>query len=97
MSGLNISCQVLSGGQSAKIVVSGTSAQSAALTSTSYLVSTDTDVFVRTGANPTAVADGTDQVLFAGNQFRVLPILPGNKLAFITSGGVGNVYLTPDA
>jgi len=97
MSGLNISCQVLSGGQSAKISTSTTSAQSAVLTSTSYLVYTDVDVFVRTGADPTAVSDGTDQILPAKTQSRIVPILLGNKLAFITPTGTGNVYLTPDA
>lgn len=97
MSGVSISCQVLSGGQSAKIAISTTSAQSAVLTSTSYLVSPDVDCFARLGSNPTAVADGTDQILLAGNTYRIVPTLVGNKFAFIALTGTGNVYITPDA
>jgi len=97
MSGINISCQVLSGGQSQKIAVSSTSAQSAALTTTSYFLTTDVDVFCRVGTSPTAVADGTDQIFLASNSYRVLPVAVGAKFAFITSGASGNVYLTPEA
>jgi hypothetical protein len=96
MSGINISCQVLSGGQSSKVAVSSTSAQSVALTCANCLVTPDVDVFVRMGTNPTAVADGTDQILLAGNTYRIQPIIPGYKLAFVSTGS-GNVYLTPDA
>ena len=97
MSGVNISCKILSGGQSSKLVLSGANVQSAALTSTSYVVTADTDCFVRTGANPIAVADGTDQFLLGGSAYRVTPLMIGDKLSFITSGAGGNVYLTPDA
>ena len=97
MSGVNISMQVLTGGQSAKIAVSTSSVQSAALTSTSYLVTPDIDMFVRTGSNPTAVSTGADQILLAGSTYRIVPLVIGNLLAFISNGSTGSVYLTPDA
>ena len=97
MSGVAISCQVKAGGDSVKIALSTTSAQTAALTSTSYLVTPDTTCFVRAGANPTALSNGTDQILIANNSYRIVPINPGDKMAFILASGTGNVYLTPDA
>jgi hypothetical protein len=97
MSGLNISLQVNGNSDSSKLAVNATSAQSAVFTATSYLVTTDVDVFVTTGASPTALADGTDQILLAGNSYRILPLIVGERFAFITSGGSGNVYLTPNA
>lgn len=98
MSGVTISCQALSGGQSAKVSISSASAQSAALTGgESYLVTPDTTCFMRMGTNPTAVSDGTDQILLANNTYRIQPIVSGYKLAFITTAASGLVYLTPAA
>ena len=98
-----ISKQILSGGQSTKIAVSIVSAQSAVFGGNqsggipdNYTITPDVNCFVRQGTNPTAVSDGTDQILFAGNQYRVSPCIPGNRFAFITSSGAGNVYLTPN-
>ena len=97
MAGVNISLQISSGGDSTKVAISTASAQSAALLATSYLITPDVNCFARTGANPTAVADGTDILLLANNQYRVVPLVIGQKLAFITPTGTGNVYLTPNA
>jgi hypothetical protein len=97
MSGVNISCQLLSGGTSQKLSLTSSSVQSAILTSSAYLLTVDTDCFGRTGVNPTAVSDGTDQVFLAGNTYRIVPIVIGNKIALITSGASGFAYLTPDA
>ena len=97
MAGVNISLQISSGGDSTKVAISTASAQSAALVATSYLITPDTNCFSRTGANPTAVADGTDIFLLANNQYRVVPLQVGQKIAFITPTGTGNVYLTPNA
>jgi hypothetical protein len=97
MANANATTQVLSGGQSAKVLTSTVSAQSAALTSTSYLCISDVNCFVRTGASPVAVSNGTDQLMLANVQYRFSPINIGDKLAFILSAGSGNVYLTPDA
>lgn len=96
-----VSLNVLSGGQSTAVAISGTSAQSAAFSfgeKTGEVVVTPTvDCFVRQGANPTALANGTDQFLIGGNMYRLEGVEPGNKLAFITSGGTGTVYITPSA
>lgn len=97
MSGVNISLQISAGGDAEKLAVSATSAQSAVFTATSYLVTTDVDVFVRTGSSPTALATGVDQILLAGNSYRVVPLIIGERFAFITGGASGNVYLTPNA
>ena len=97
MSGLNISLQISAGGTSEKIAVSATAALSAVFTATSYLVTTDVDVYVRTGSAPTAVATGVDQILLAGNSYRVVPLMIGERFSFITGGASGNVYLTPNA
>ena len=97
MSGITISCQVLPGGESTKISVSSVSAQSAVLTAESYLVTPDTTCFVRQGSNPTALSNGTDQILLANNTYRITPIVSGYKLAFITTAASGLVYLTPNA
>lgn len=101
-----ISMAVSTGGTSQRISISGTSAQSSVLSSQTVsapnsaggldvLCTVDVDCFVRQGSNPTALADGTDQLLLAGNTYRLSGIINGNRLAFITSGGTGNAYLTP--
>lgn len=85
----------LTGGQSESVAISGTSAQSAAITGTHAVVTPTIDCFFRQGASPTALADGTDQILLGGNQYRISGIVNGNLLAFITTGGTGTVYITP--
>lgn len=93
-----VSMLVSTGGTSSKVAISGTSAQSAAFSGAGgvdVLCTPDVDCFVRQAADPTAVADGTDQLLLGGNTYRLSGIASGNKLAFITSGATGNVYLTP--
>lgn len=91
------SALVLSGGQSSVVAVSGTSAQSLVITTENVVVTTTVDCFVRQDSNPTAVSDGTDQILLGGNQYRLAGIVTGNKLAFKTTGATGNVYITPGA
>jgi hypothetical protein len=88
---------VLTGGQSAAVSISTTSAQSAAITTPSVVVTPTVDCFFRQGANPTALSDGTDQILLATNSYRLSGIVSGNKLAFITASGTGTVYITPGA
>lgn len=93
------SLNILSGGQSSVVAASTSSAQSATFTfpgvTSGYVVITPlVNCFVRQGENPTALADGTDQLLLANNSYRVF-VNSGNKLAFITPSGTGNVYLTP--
>ena len=99
-----ISCAVLSGGQSSKVAISTASAQSAAIAAQGggvtgaavVLLTPDTTCFVRYGTNPTALSDGTDQILMANNTYRV-DVAPGGKFAFITATGTGFVYITPGA
>lgn len=97
-----ISMEILSGGQSSKVAISTASAQTAAIvavpgqTAVKAVFTPDVDCFVRRGTNPTAVSDGTDQLVKANNAYRC-EMLPGEKLAFITATGTGNVYFTPGA
>jgi hypothetical protein len=92
------------GGTSQKVAVTTSNTQSTALsrrdeigqTADVYvLVTPDVACFFRQGSNPTAVSDGTDQYLAATVTYRVR-VTGGNKLAFITGTGSGNVYLTPE-
>ena len=94
---MSASLVVDSGGGSESVSISGTSAQSSAITAGQVIVSVDTDCFVRQGADPTALDDGTDMFLFADSTYRLVGITSGNKLAFITTGGSGNAYITPGA
>ena len=86
---------ISTGGTSQAIAVSATSVQSAVTVSAGPVVATPTvDVFVRRGTNPTALADGTDQILLAGYTYRIGGLVLGEKLAFISASS-GTVYLTP--
>lgn len=100
-----ISISLNAGGTSQKLAISSTSAQSAAASSLSteskgqpipYVICPDTDCFVRKGANPTALSDGTDLLLKANQQYRV-ELMDGEKMAFVTTAASGNVYITPRA
>jgi hypothetical protein len=85
------------GGTSSKVAVSTTSAQSAAISAQYIVVVSDVNVFFRRGANPVALADGTDQLLIANTPHRLVGHKAAEKFAFITATGTGNVYITPDA
>ena len=91
------SLKALSGGQSQAVSISGTSAQSTAISGTSAVVTPTVDCFFRADSNPTALSNGTDQILLGGNQYRIFGITSGHKLAFITTGNTGTVYITPGA
>ena len=91
-----ISIVVDDGARSQALAISSTSAQSAVIKTDEILATSTVDVFVRQGANPTAVSDGTDIFLLANTSYR-LAVKPGNKLAFKTSSASGTVYLTPGA
>ena len=103
-----ISLSLNTGGTSVKLAISSTSApmaSAAAYDSTKgetkatpipYVICPDTDCFVRKGASPTAVNDGTDMLLKANQQYRV-ELMDGEKMAFITTSASGNVYITPRA
>lgn len=100
-----ISLELNTGATSQKVAMSTTSAQSAAAASTAteskgmplkYVITPDANCFVRKGANPTALSDGTDQYLVANQSYRV-ELMDGEKMAFIVASGTGNVYITPRA
>jgi hypothetical protein len=91
-----ISIVVDEGARSQAVSISSTSAQSAVIKTEDVIATPTVDVFVRQGANPTALSDGTDILLLASTTYR-LAVKPGNKLAFKTSSATGTVYLTPGA
>lgn len=98
MSGMLVSQetgQIYTGGQSQKVSVSATSAQSTALTCKSVVLCSDVDCFIRQGANPTALATGVDQFLPAYTMVRYFNFQPGSKIAVIAST-TGNLYITPE-
>lgn len=83
------------GGTSQIINVSNTSAQSNVFNGyTTAALYTTVGVFYRHGSNPTALSNGTDQYIPAGSFIRIGNIPQGYKLAFITTGETGSVYLT---
>ena len=90
-----LSFAVDAGGTSAAVAISSTSAQSAAIASGMATICLTVAAFVRSGANPTALADGTDRYVPAGTLLRV-NIPPGHKLAFKTSAASGTAYVTPE-
>jgi hypothetical protein len=90
------SIEANTGGTSQVVSISTTSAQSTAITTNTALVYSTVDCFMRQGANPTALSNGTDQIIPATTLLRV-SLTEGNKLAFITASGSGTVYITPGA
>ena len=98
MSGLLVSQetgQIYPGGQSQKVSLTTTSAQSTALQCKTVVLCSDVDCFIRQGSSPTALADGTDQFLPAYNMVRFFNYHPGNKIAAIAASS-GNLYITPE-
>lgn len=100
-----ISLELNAGGTSQKVAMSTTSAQSAAAALATnepkgaplkYVITPDAACFIRKGANPTALSDGTDLYLVANQSYRV-ELMDGEKMAFIVASGTGNVYITPRA
>ena len=93
------SLNILSGGQSSSVAISTTSAQSGVFTFDAalagyVLITVDANCFVRQGVDPTALSDGTDQILLANQTYRCW-VNSGNKLAFKTATGTGTAYMTP--
>ena len=84
------------GGRSQSVAISGTSAQSVVINANYVLITLTTAAFVRQGADPTALADGTDTYLAGGATYR-LCVPKGAKLALITAGPTGTAYITPGA
>ena len=97
MSMIEYSMAATPGGTSQKIAVSTTSAQSTAIgnLAPTAVITPDITVFFRRGGNPTALSTGVDQILLANNTYRLYGLQAGDKLAFITASGSGNVYISP--
>lgn len=99
-----ISVEVLSGGQSTKVALSTAAAQGPVVTAPTQskgqpvkcLVTLDSNGFIRKGTNPTAVADGTDQILLANNTYRI-ELMDGERVSVVLASGTGNMYFTPGA
>ena len=87
--------QIYPGGQSQKVTLSTTSAQSTALTCKSLVLCADVACFIRRGSNPTALADGTDQYVPANAMLRFVGFQPNQKIAGIAASA-GNLYITPE-
>lgn len=101
----SISAEALAGGTSSKVALSVTSAQGPVIAlATNHpkgapvkcLITLDAAGFIRKGANPTAVSDGTDQYVPASTPFRV-ELMEGERVACILASGTGNMYFTPAA
>lgn len=85
---------IATGGTCQSVSISGTSAQSAAITGTLVHITPTVDCFVREAANPTALSNGTDEFLVA-YVTQSKSITSGNKLAFKTTAATGTVYIAP--
>jgi len=98
MSDVQYSFNALEGGTSSKVAISGTSAQSVAIgRHYKAVICSDTACFFRVGQDPTAVNTGVDQYLLGNVSYRVVAMKPGDKIAFITTGATGTVYISPGA
>jgi hypothetical protein len=82
-------------GTAQKVVLSTSSAQSAALGAATsiVIVCADVDCWILTGANPTALLTSTYCPAKVPQRFGVAP---GSKIAGI-AGGAGNLYITEGA
>jgi hypothetical protein len=89
------SINIGTGGTSFPVSMSTANAKSAVIDAEYCTVALTVDAFLRAGADPTAVSNGTDQFLPAGI-YRV-SITRGHKLAFILGTGTGTAYITPGA
>lgn len=93
------SMKAQTGGTASKVTVAtATSAQSVVLGDAyGVVVTPSVDVFFRRGVNPVSVSDGTDQIMIAGNSYRLVGFSGFDKLAFIAVSAAGTVYLSPAA
>lgn len=89
------SLSVTAGGTSQKVNLSGASATSTVIGSDTAVIFATVDCFVRSGAAPVALSTGVDLFIVANSYLRLDNIKPGDKLAFITTGATGAVYITP--
>jgi hypothetical protein len=86
----------ISVGTCTKVAVSGSSAQSGAITAAVVRLVSSTDCHVKFGSNPTAVADGTSLFLPAGVP-EYFQFGSGDKIAVIQDSTSGNLFITAAA
>ena len=100
-----ITIDVKAGGDSAQIATSTASAQGPVVAQPTghpigepvpCTVLSETLCFIRKGANPTALSNGTDQAIPANTLIR-FGLMAGERIAVIVATGTGNVYFTPNA
>jgi hypothetical protein len=98
------SINIIDGGTTIPLAISGTSAQSAVLFADNQYVDgpqnvvlySTTDCFIRKGANPTALSNGTDMIVPAQTLLRT-QVMPGERIAAITASATGTLYIMPGA
>ena len=83
---------IATGGTCQELSISSTQAQSAAITGTIVEIVLTTDAYVREGASPVAVNNGTDH-FFVQNCVHTVKITSGNKLSFITKTLTGTARI----
>lgn len=96
MDTLSTSFNASAGNDSAIVAASGTSAQSSTYdcgVGKNFLITPLVSVYYRWGTNPTAVSTGADQLLVAGNTYRIKAGGTG-KFAFKALASSGNVHIT---
>lgn len=106
-----ISLQLNTGGTSAKLAISSTSAPMATAATTTaatatnpgdskgaaipYVITPDTACFVRKGTGTPVAVSDGTDQYLAANQSYRVELMDGEKMAFITTSASGNVYITP--
>lgn len=82
-------------GVSQALPFTGASAQSAALglSTTILRVFSNQDCFIKVASNPTALADGTSTFI-PGGIIDFIGVSPGSKVAVISNGTNGTLYIT---
>lgn len=87
------------GARSEVVAMTVASAQSSIFSTTAetYVnVTPDATCFFRMGVNPTALSNGTDQILLGSNMYRIGPVPAGYRFALIVASGAGNAYITKE-
>lgn len=79
---------------SQSVALTTTSAQSAVLRDTDYMVMVTALAFMRCGTNPTAAAN-TGMALAANIPYQIKGVKEGEKLAFVAATGTATAYITP--
>ena len=77
------------------VAVSGTSAQSAAMTTYEIMLVSTTNCWLKFGTNPTAVASTDANQYLPANALVTIKWIPGDKVAVIQDTAAGYLTVTP--